>query len=52
MKTTQLFDNEWQELSSSAKTLFKNGFTETEIINEILMAIGEAEEELDSLGET
>ena len=39
-------ENDFQTLCSLVKTLFKNGITETEIINEVLLAIGEAEDEL------
>lgn len=39
----------FQDLCISAKILFKNGYTETEIINEVLFAIGECEEEMEEL---
>jgi hypothetical protein len=35
----------FQDLCVATKILFKNGITETEIINEVLLAIGECEEE-------
>jgi hypothetical protein len=42
----------WQDLAAATKVLFNQGFTETEIINEILLTIGECEniteEELDN----
>lgn len=36
---------DFQNMCTAVKTLFKNGITETEIINEVLLAIGECEEE-------
>ena len=38
-------DTYLQDLCVATKILFKNGITETEIINEVLLAIGECEEE-------
>ena len=51
MNSSKNLDVCFQDMCAAVKTLFKNGFTETEIMNEVLLAIGECEDEQENESE-